>query len=135
MCSQCLTKSVSYGEILPSEASYRWFLHKATKDEYAGEEDCWKAGQWGLIQVNDPSFIYPGEFYDSKVNEEKHFENLDLLDKALDSMDVMTSHQFVESCIQGGYNPAKHGSRISSWFMDRIARHLEETGKAVEKAH
>jgi len=49
MCQQCTTKAESYGEFLP-----KWFLMRATKE---GEED-WPKGHWGLVECNDPTFVF-----------------------------------------------------------------------------
>lgn len=136
MCSQCLTEAESFGQILPPQLVLlsenpphmegAWYLMRATKDEYDHDnDDYWMKGEWGLVQSNNPSCLYNGQFYDSHEEEEKHFESLQALDDALDSMDVMTSYKFVAACKRAGYNPEKDGHRVASWFMDHAANYLK----------
>ena len=48
MCEQCCAKTESYGEVFPG-----WVLVRATVN---GME--MRAGQWGLVQFDDPLFIW-----------------------------------------------------------------------------
>lgn len=135
MCSQCEAKADYYGVILPGEhGSYSddndyWYLMRATKNS-----SDWLKDDWGFIQINNPSFIYDGDFYDSSFEEEKHFEALFNLDDWLNTMDVMSSYNFVCACKRAGYDPEIHGYRISSWFMDHVARYLATKPKIISHA-
>lgn len=48
MCEQCLTNPIYFGEPLPG-----LYLARARRD---GND--WKKREWGLIEINDPSFVW-----------------------------------------------------------------------------
>lgn len=66
MCEQCIARTNSWGEVLPGFA-----LIRATADGSIMER-----GDWGLVQMNDPSFYWPStprpdpfyNFTDEQIN-------------------------------------------------------------------
>jgi hypothetical protein len=123
MCLQCCTDAVVIKkDILPG-----YVLVRASKDC-----DIWKEGQFGLVQENDPDFIWdnPGPnpldgMTDNEINDcppEKWKESVlwmkkvELIEKEFET-DPMMGYQFVTACRLAGYDPEKEGYNVVMWFI------------------
>jgi hypothetical protein len=134
MCLQCTAEA----RILLEHAIPGYALMVATKDT---EE--WHTGQYGLVHINDPDFIWTGdplidpteevsdEEWDALSNDDPRRFAFDRLVDLVESMkpcfktDPMTGFSFIQACMQDGYTPALHGRVVLYWFIDHIARKLE----------
>lgn len=136
MCLQCTTEAVIvYREILPE-----WVLMRATKDT-----DKWKAGEYGLVYMNDPDFIWSGEpiedqtadMTDDEINvltdddsrwisSNNHFDFVDSIEGKF-VCDPMKGYRLIRACMAAGYDPHDHGYRVVSWLVNHIAKKLKES--------
>lgn len=98
-----------------------------------------KKGDWGLVQSNDPSFIWAqtpvkdptfGKT-DAELNEDKAWEGYDdftevasKFDEELVS-DPYDGWKLYDACLKAGYDRKVHG-RLSYWLFDFLARWLEK---------
>jgi hypothetical protein len=80
MCEQCCAQVDSWGEILPG-----WSLVRATRDG-----NYMKKGDWGLVEVNDPAFI----FSTTPIKDLTY----GLTDDEIDRMDINEIDKFHNVC-------------------------------------
>jgi hypothetical protein len=134
MCLQCNCDAISYGEVLPG-----WALMRARKDDY-GDSPEWKTGEWGLVRINDPDYIWSGDLLKNPM--------LDWTDDQIDSCEddavIAAENKFVDcwlnlhdnlvgnaecgyelclAAISVGWN--KETTRLPEWLMDRMANWVE----------
>jgi len=90
----------------------------------------WPKGWYGLVQMNDPDFIWEGEPIPEPLfrkKDEKAWKNWwKMLEKIECNLGPIVGYQLVASCMQAGYRPEKHGYRVIWWLMNRIGRMLEK---------
>jgi hypothetical protein len=120
-------------QILPG-----YFLVMATK-----EIEEWPKGWYGLVQCNDPDFVWKGRprplhLYNLSDKEIKAIpiktlkkwnkEEYKFIDEIEDQFvtDPMKGYQLVAACKKAGYNPKKHGYNVLMWLMDYMGRKLKE---------
>jgi hypothetical protein len=134
-----------YENILPG-----YFLVKGTVEV----KDEWPKGWYGLVQCNDPDFIWeekmtPDPLYgmtDEKFNDcsEKTWEKSKKWMKILGSIeedfreyqaDPMTSYQFVSACIKAGYKPKRDGFNVMSWFVNYVGQKMKQKNKKREPSN
>lgn len=132
MCELCIVHPETYEEVLPG-----WRLIKATD-----KGNIMKAGQWGLVHSNDPSFVWDdepvvdvledwseeaieampkGEFFRiSKIFNEPavRFEK-----KLTGSPRV--GYLLYGAAIKAGYIPEEYG-RFAWWLFDHLGRHIRD---------
>jgi len=135
MCLQCISKA----ETVLNDAVPGYTLMVATLDT-----DHWRKGEWGLVNSNDPDFIWSG---DPLINPimfmtEKELEQVPKTDPLWDAVSLcdqrveeiekrfraapMIGYKFVQACLRAGYDPNVHGERIVLWFIDHVARKIAE---------
>lgn len=130
MC-ECCSAEVDEWNIGP----LGWVLCRATSDG-----NLMKKGQWGLVESNDPTYIWtPKPMIDpvmgvvtdadwQKVTEAQFAESNIFEDeaaifaKALEG-DVESGWHLYESGLKAGYNKELHG-RFEPWLFDYLARWL-----------
>lgn len=133
MCDSCLAEALHYGEVLPD-----WYLERATKDGVY-----FKAGWWGLVWMNEPSFVFtvtpevtPRE---CENEDDPDYEALndalsDWLDKfessvvclreqMHDSLPFLDYYRLVQAGINKGYDPENHGS-FQLWLVNHVAQYI-----------
>lgn len=138
MCLQCCTEAESFSEVIPG-----WALMRATKDAFPGASDPeWRTGEWGLIQSNDPDYIFDLEMVTDPTFE---MSDQDLDDEKYDKVaarkfddeayklqnaligDPLAGYRLIEACIKAGWDGDKHGYRISHWLLHKMALHVMKT--------
>lgn len=127
MCLQCTAQSVKIvQDVIPG-----FSLCLATVDTPE-----WKAGQYGLVECNDPTVIFDGPLArdntagmtDDEINALPE-DQQSLLDAFLTAgerfeeqleMDPNTGYRLVCACIENGYRPEEDG-RVAHWLMHHMA--------------
>lgn len=135
MCEQCTTEALTYGEVIPG-----WLLMRAQKDG-----NRWKAGEWGLVWSNDPSFTWtstptpnPAFGLDDEAEEALYEANkgtpigdriasMKLPQDFKDAFEAVTpraGYSLVCAAMEKGYDPETSGD-FSWWFYDCVGEHLK----------
>ena len=109
MCDQCLTNPIYFGDPLQGVT-----LARARRDC----ED-WKQREWGLIWVNDPSFIWTS----TPVYEE------DRLSVPEDFREALVNYaeigwQLGNACVSAGWDPNE--ASLSAWLFNHLAKFIEK---------
>lgn len=113
MCNQCLTCCAYFGEPLEG-----FTLARARRDAF----DEWTTGQWGLIEVNDPTFVWSGTPKDCSGDDDC-FPSESFL-YAFSAVNVMSGYNLVTAAIKAGYNTNEDGA-LEYWLWDYLGRYLE----------
>lgn len=140
MCEQCSTDAVSYGEPLPG-----WYLMRAQRDGMT-----WKAQEWGLVECNDPTFVWsatptPDPVWGMTDEEEEAWFNSRLegdpeLKRAslvgLSELDFFTAfrscrpntgYRLIVAAMARGYDPETSGD-FCHWFFAYLGEWLKTHG-------
>lgn len=136
MCEQCLAKAENLGEPIPG-----FFLVYATQDG-----SYMKAGQYGLVEMNDPFLIFdmkptpdPSEgMSDEEINQLRQSEMstmMDWLEMARSFEDIFEvgpklGYRFVNACKKSGYKD-EDGS-VTIWFFHKAGEMLEKSELSQE---
>ena len=147
MCEQCVAQTVLYGEVVPG-----FYLVRATVDG-----GTMKAGDWGLVECNDPFFIWSGEIIadptEGMTDEEMNaIDNDDAVHNALEDrftdgfepirfMDtpVSVGWRLIHGAIAQGYDPhpEKDAPPLAAdfpyWLWKRMVMVVEAYGNGEEK--
>jgi hypothetical protein len=141
MCEQCLAETKTFGEVIP-----HWWLVQATKEGWQ-----MKPGDYGLVYMNDPDFIWPKElvpitdptFGLSDEEEEamdagangKWNEFIERVDKIDGNFwcEPATGYSLVNAAKEAGYDEEKHGYRLLSWLTHQMALVIQSNPTADEK--
>jgi hypothetical protein len=135
MCLQCSAKSISYGTALEG-----FVLQRATEDAW----DEWKKDQFGLVECNDPTFVFRvapmREPYGGLSDDEVDAVPLDsplhaqqdafykvgrqFREDLCASLNPDGIHRLIESGRKQGYDRDQHGS-FEFWLSDFLAKFLE----------
>lgn len=138
MCEQCTAATKTYGEVVP-----HWSLIQATRDgNYMKEND------FGLVNCNDPSFIWSGdvvplkdptfEFTDEQFDATMSAEDDALFDKFIANAEILeasfksdpeSGYSLIINCMKAGYDRKKH-NRFMLWLLHRIAIVMERNPTA-----
>jgi hypothetical protein len=126
MCLQCITKSkVIQKDVLPG-----FTLRQSTVDH---EE--WPLGWYGLVEMNDPTFVFPGPLLPDTTEGHSDEELNDLPDfpagynefcAAADVLaeklvgDPMSGYRLVDACMQVGYK--MDDGHVHYWLMNFLAK-------------
>jgi hypothetical protein len=145
MCMQCVTEAVRHGEPFPGFSLYR-----ATKtDEGWFPVGRWEAGQWGLVEMNDPSFLFTVPFMkdpfagmsDEQIDALPNFRELmEEHEKAATAIDrdimaggaicgetvgsPLVVYRLITAATKVGYKPDEDGG-FGYWVSDYLARWVE----------
>ena len=119
MCEQCLTHCITFGEVLPG-----FHLMRARRD---GNE--WKKGQWGLIEINDPTVVW----YTTPVHHADITDYFDIPEEFLNAFKCypVTGFRMVSAAKQVGYEPRRDGF-FEYWLYERLAKHIAENDFRVD---
>jgi len=142
MCEQCLTWPISFGQPIPG-----YTLMRARRD---GNE--WMKGEWGLIECNDPTFVWkstptPTLAYGMTVEEEAallesldpespEYARADLWLPPDDFVDGLTgnavdSYKLVRAAVEKGYDIEKDGN-FYLWFFDYLGEWIKNADMVDE---
>jgi len=136
MCLQCSAKArVVVKDIIPG-----YTLMRATKGcEKIVGAPAWPKGWYGLVQCNDPDFIWEGKpiadptegLTGDQINAlpEAPFSRFHYLCEAIEKQfvtDPMTGYQFVQACKKAGYKPKRDGLNVVMWFVGYAGKKLKE---------
>lgn len=120
MCLQCVAEAKEViREIVPG-----YSLYIATKDA----PDEWPVGHYGVVQMNDPLFVFPPlpeppETEDTPLTE---FDNLAIKLSTDIGFSLMEGYAFTSACIAAGYSPEEDGHNVMWWFLLHVAKRLKE---------
>jgi hypothetical protein len=136
MCEQCAAATVDIAEFAPG-----WRLIQATRDGRL-----MKAGQYGLVDADDPSFILSvvpqpapdsgviGDVDNDPALSKAWDEWIDLEDRIYADMkacDPVVGYNLISACIEAGWDrPGSDLPLFSQWLTDRLGRIL--AGESVE---
>lgn len=139
MCEQCLTNA----EVVLKDPLPGYTLMRARK----GSES-WPEGWYGLVQSNDPDFVFPGELLLDPLADvpDEDFEMMlaavepqydaylaavEGLKKPLQSLPAILGYELVVACQRKGYSIEAHGTELAFWLMNHLARakHRDELSK------
>ncbi len=138
MCMQCIVNPLYWYDVLPG-----WTLIRARRKD-DGEMN---VGDWGLVTINDPDFIWKStpkmdpKFEMTEEEEDKFWDQNpdydsmlpdDFLD-AFDNSSVMTSWELVDAAIKAGYNQEKHGCDVKNWLFHYLACWIRDHEPTVEE--
>ena len=145
MCDQCATEALRYGEeVMPG-----FWLMKAQK-----EGARWHAGDWGLVESNDPTVTWTSEPQPSPVygmtdeQEESWFkeneDNRALIETALGfvpddfrrafDLDPGTGYRLVMAGKECGYDPETSGYFVN-WLWEHLGEHLKAAAPVPHNEH
>lgn len=150
MCRSCNAGTVNYGEIFDD-----WYIVKATKDDHI--DGGMKAGQWGLVIRNDPSFVweFPPE-PEPHLPEDDEREEADQGDASKftaedeawhvwlehadaispfysDDRDMRVTYKLVAAAVEKGYDPEEHGA-FEYWLYDFAGKFIESHPDPISKS-
>lgn len=126
MCEQCSAKTIMFGEVVPD-----WFLVQATQDGLF-----MKAGDFGLVQGNDPDYYWSGqprlnpcfsmthdEFINYDQSDWEEFDELcDSISSQFNTNDPLTGYLLTQSMIEGGFVIGqKQPLTFFHWLVHRMA--------------
>lgn len=131
MCEQCCASTICIGELVPG-----WFLVLATKDGAV-----MKAGNYGLLRINDPDFIFTvkpvkDKFYHLSDEEINHLPLVDFLSNTRKLGEVHYSiydslkcspeigYKLYCSCIKTGYK--EDDDTLEYWLINKMGQMIEE---------
>lgn len=108
MCDQCLANPIYFGEPLPGIILAR------------ARRDCegWKQREWGLIWVNDPTFIWTST---PAYEEERLFAPEDFQQALVDH--AQTGWRLGEACRAKGWDPNQDS--LSAWLFNYLGKFIE----------
>lgn len=106
MCLQCITEARTVSEdFLPG-----YFLMVSTKNH-----PDWEEGKYGLIIMNDPSFVF-------SIPEKNNCTACDLLrDELNEYTTVESGYDLVRAARKVGYRPDRHGF-LSGFLVKRMQK-------------
>lgn len=129
MCLCCCVKEDSYGEVLPGV-----FLVRATIDYF----DDMKAGQWGLVFMNDPFVIFDhiveDPYFgmsdeevdaDTTVSQTTYDNFIHELTSFREKLKVTPYEGFrlYQEGLKAGYNP--DSGEFGYWLYERLAQYIK----------
>lgn len=140
MCEQCLTDCILWSDVLPG-----WSLIQARHD---GSE--MKKGQWGLLQCNDPDFIWSGRpnedpfahwsewRVDNSLPEEwATFETW--VDQISKFEKELLKARSIDSFFRLGHSARKAGFKddqsFASWLLARLGKHIRKHQPTHHSGH
>lgn len=111
MCEGCVAQTTLFGEVFK-----KIYLVRATKDGYY-----MKKGNWGLVIVNDPFFIFEHTPKVTKEEDDVTDSEEEFLDKVINLSDVNKS---TKSIILEFY--AQEEKSFPLWLNQKIAEFIEK---------
>jgi hypothetical protein len=131
MCLQCECEAEVFGTLEEQDFLPGYRLQRATKSYF----DEWQAGQWGVIQMNDPDFYWTGELieYDpskeddsekSYDDENKFLAEARKLEEAILSQSSLNKIMNLYEVAKGaGYQHSTQPTQLefSCWLLNRLA--------------
>ncbi len=134
MCEQCVTNA----ETVLDEAIPGYTLMRARVGSPA-----WPEGWYGLVQQNDPDFVFPGPLLkdpfaglsDDEINasDETLVEASGVfsaaaqgLQDSLSSLPALSGYELITACIQVGYDIKRDGTQTGYWLMHHLSDSVEK---------
>lgn len=111
MCDQCLSHCVYFGSPLEG-----FILARSRR---GGSDSSWPEGYWGLIEMNDPTFVWDGTPA-LDTDGEIDFPTQDFIDSLVCNPE--SGHRLVEAAIKSGWSQEK--GALSLWLWEHIYRYL-----------
>jgi len=108
MCEQCLVNPLEFGEVFPG-----FWLMRARRDG-----DSWKKGQWGLVECNDPTYVW----YSTPGSTEKLWDYPDEFPQAFDA-DPVSGYRLVKAAMTKGYDPDEGG--FMPWLWAYLSEYIQ----------
>jgi len=121
MCEQCLVNPLYFGEVLPG-----WYLIRARRDG-----DIMKVGDWGMIQCNDPTFVWETT---PKMTAEQN-EKLYILPEDFENslyLNAYNGYELVKAAIEVGYNRDEDGY-FPQWLYYKLSEFIRNTEPRIEE--
>ena len=112
MCQQCTTNALYFGTPIPG-----YHLMRARRSDSEIQ-----VGQWGLIECNDPTFVFTFDFH-IKPGTKDWDEQVYKLHEEFGASPVQ-GYNLVKACIELGYDPAKN---FCAWIAQHLLAHLKVT--------
>lgn len=101
-----------------------------------------KTGSMGLVEINEPTFIWPEELIvsdplfgiaeDAIAEDDPRWTGCSEFYHAAHEFSAclishpMAGYRLVSACMEAGYDIEKHGASVSFWLLGYIASRLEE---------
>ena len=137
MCEQCEVNPLYFGDPLPG-----WLLIRARRESEM------KVGQWGLVQCNDPTFVWTttpaaSPIFGMSDSEIEAYEKVNgfcdewaaVGDDFIDSLvhcGPMDGYRIVDACMQVGYDSLVHGDVIV-WLFSYLGKWITENEPTTEE--
>lgn len=124
MCEQCMVNPLYFGEVIPG-----WTLIRARRSNEM------KVGDWGLVQINDPTLVWSSnltwpEDYDEVLSNPP----ADFIE-ALDSAHYLEIVDLTVAALEAGFdsrvasdpetNLPVHSMHLDNWLWNRMIEHLK----------
>ena len=109
MCEQCLVNPLYYGQVFGN-----WSLIRARRKGIDME-----VGDWGLLKVNDPSFIWK-----TTPTIDAEYPSDDFYDAFW--MQPFDGKSFAEECVSAGFE-GTNDYDLHDWLWKKIAEHISNT--------
>lgn len=116
MCLQCTSACIYLGKPLEG-----FILARSRRTDHGGE---WPVGFWGLIQSNDPTFIW--EATPDKETEAPH----EFVTAFFCPVD--TGYEIYKAAMKAGYNPETDGF-FAYWLWDYLSDYLETAVPQIDE--
>lgn len=113
-----------------------------TLTKYSKDYGQIKAGSMGLVEINEPTFMWPKELIvidplfginENEISEDDpRWIGCSGFYHAAHEFSVcltchpMAGYRLVNACMEAGYNIEEHGYSVSFWLLGYIASRLEE---------
>lgn len=106
-----------------------------------------KAGHWGLVESNDPTFVWDFEplpdptfnmseeeqqvFYETHTDETARLDRDEARFAEIFHCSPLVGWRLVESCIKAGFDPKKYGN-VSYWLLNYLGQHIRSVSPVIE---
>lgn len=107
-----------------------------------------KAGQWGLVESNDPPFVWSVDpkpdptvgmteeeeqvFYDTNAEEAAALVQREKEFRSALSCLPLVGWRLVNACIAAGFDTEKYGS-LAPWLLDYLGRYIQAHEPIIEE--
>ncbi|KVP39616.1 hypothetical protein WJ87_05120 [Burkholderia ubonensis] len=130
MCLQCMTNAI----IIKKNVLPGFDLMQSQQDAKG-----WPKGAYGLVEINDPTVVFPGPLLndptagmsDDELNALPEMpaevyafdQSAEALGEQL-ILDAVTGHRLVQACIECGYKPKEDGC-LHFWLLHYLATQVD----------
>lgn len=126
MCEQCLINPLYYGEVIRG-----LYLIRARR-----QSDDTNVGQWGLLQCNNPDFVWTS--FPAVSKEDDLYPPEDFVEALDNFMSLDSAYAYIFSMIEAGFSPEDKdrlfiGNQASNWLWNKIAEHVAQTTPTTDE--